>query len=1453
MPLKHFHPAVASWFDKTFTAPTEPQKKAWPAIAAGRHVLIAAPTGSGKTLAAFLASIDELVRQAVAGTLADETQIVYVSPLKALSNDIQRNLDQPLAAIQAELAASGFPGITIRTFVRTGDTPQAERAAMRKRAPHIIVTTPESLYILLTSDSGRSMLATTRTVIVDEIHALIGSKRGAHLALSLERLQSLSTRPITRVGLSATQKPIEDVARFLVGNNPPTIPCTIVNTGHARSRDLALELPGSPLEAVMSNEVWEHIYDRLAVLAQDHRTTLVFVNTRRMAERVARHLSERLGEDQVASHHGSLAKEHRLGAEQCLKAGSLRALVATASLELGIDIGDVELVCQIGSPRSIATFLQRVGRSGHSVGGLPKGRLFPLSRDELIESIALLDAVERGELDRLIVPEKPLDVLAQQIVAEVACREWAEDELFTQLSRAYPYRNLTQAEFSSLIHMLAEGYSTKRGRHSAYLHYDSVNRRLRARRGARLTAITCGGTIPDNADYDVILEPAGLFIGTLNEDFAIESMAGDIFQLGNTSYRILRVEAGRVRVEDAHGQPPSIPFWVGEGSARTDELSFAVARLRDNIALQLIDRSVQETTTYLVDKTGICLSAAAQAVEYLAAAYASLGSLPTQQTIIFERFFDTSGGMQFIIHSPFGSRINRAWGLALRKRFCRKFNFELQAAATEDAIILSLGATHSFPLSDVANYLHPNTVKEVLVQALLDSPMFTARWRWNATTALAIQRFRGGKKVAPPLRRMAAEDLVALLFPDQLACQENIQGEREIPDHPLVNQTIHDCLHEAMDIDGLKRLLNRLITGKIKLIAKDLREPSPLAQEILTAKPYAFLDDAPLEERRTQAVLSRRWLDPNTASDLGRLDEDAIARVKAEIWPKPENADELHEALMLFGFLTKQECTSATWEAFFQQLKAQKRATELHTPGHTFWVCAERLPILAALFPDASLSPAISAPTSFSQRTWTYEEALVDIVRSRLEGLGPIASKDITKHFGLPAADIEQALVTLEGEGFVLRGNFCAHDSVEVNIEEWCERRLLARIHHYTIKRLRQEIEPVSASDFMRFLFRWQHIGVDKVDGPKALANILEQLEGFEAPASAWESDILPLRLSNYDPHWLDALCQSGRISWARLNINKAVQKSSNPGPLRSTPISLMNRRQQYFWRALVQESQRDVTQVSPGALRVTTMLSQHGACFFDELLDGTGLLRIELESALGELVARGFITNDSFAGLRALLMPSDLKRSNAYRRHSRNAITGIDSAGRWSRIAVLSTDRDNPADKAYMEQTDPNAVEHVARTLLKRYGVVFRRLLEREAAWLPSWRELLIVYRRLEARGEIRGGHFVAGFSGEHFALPEAVGALRQIRREPPSQNLIVICGADPLNQAGITTPGTKIPSLINNRVLYRDGVPIAWQVAGEFYFMGGTEPSEEWTLRQKLIRKTLHSGPLSSPRLAG
>ncbi|HKQ72818.1 MAG TPA: DEAD/DEAH box helicase [Blastocatellia bacterium] len=1485
MVLDRFHPAVASWFTKQFSQPTEPQAKAWPAIKDRRHTLIAAPTGSGKTLSAFLAAIDDLARQGIEGKLEDATQVVYVSPLKALSNDIQRNLQQPLEGIHAELREMGFPEFEIRTLVRTGDTSSTERAKMLRRPPHIVVTTPESLYLLLTSEGGRAMLRTTRTLIVDEIHALVRDKRGSHLSLSVERLEELVEGPLVRIGLSATQRPIEKVAAFLVGAGSngaaQKSECVIIDVGHIRKIDLAIELPRSPLEAVMSGEVWGEVYDRLAELITESRTTLVFVNTRRMAERVARHLAERIGEENITSHHGSLSRERRFTAEQRLKAGELRALVATASLELGIDIGAVDLVCQLGSTRSIATLLQRVGRSGHSVGGLPKGRLFPTSRDELVECAALIDAARRGELDHLVIPDKPLDILAQQIVAAVACEEWTEEGLFNLVRNAYPYRDLSREEFDDAVRMLAEGYTTRLGRRNAYLHHDAVNHRLRARKGARLTALTNGGAIPDTADYDVILDPEEIFIGTVNEDFAVESLAGDIFQLGNTSWRITRVEKGRVRVVDAEGQPPTIPFWLGEAPGRTDELSMAVSRIRNEIT----ERS--DAPVWLIDQLGIGQPAAEQLVEYLITAKLSLGVMPSRETLVLERFFDESGGTQLVIHSPFGSRLNRAWGLALRKRFCRKFNFELQAAATEDAIILSLSLSHSFPLEDVFDYLKSASVRDLLIQAVLDAPMFTARWRWNANRALAIVRRRGDRRIPPQLQRMESEDLLAAIFPDQVACGENIVGDREIPAHPLVAQTIRDCLEEAMDIDGLEALLTSIERGEKILVARDLREPSPLSQEILNARPYAYLDDAPLEERRTQAVMSRRWLDPETAADLGTLDQAAIDQVREEAWPQAESADELHDILLQLGFVTANEgCAGLPqqfgretpqaaqagngdsglgWEEYFAELVSERRAASLHVGERVFWVAAERLAHLLAVYPDAKLEPEIKPPAK-EISTASPDEGLVEVLRGRLEAIGPATAESLAETMALPVYAIESALMSLESEGFIMRGRFTpgapssglrisAANGNDSGRTEWCVRRLLARIHRYTLNRLRKEIEPVAPADFMRFLLTWQRVTPgDQGEGPESLSAIVDQLEGFEAAAGAWEGEILPARLEAYEPEWLDSLCLSGRIFWARMSPPKGILKGVGSGPVRSTPVALLNRKNLAVWDvAFPQPKTNDdvESKMSSSAIQVYEHLLRHGASFFADFVENTGLLKTQVEEALAELVAGALITADSFTGLRALLTPSN-KRPSAHntKRKAPAALFGMENAGRWSRVHRGGQSLDNAGYLASgkvgvgsLSITDGAAthaalVERIAWVLLRRYGVVFRKLMDREGMTLP-WRELLRSFRRLEARGEIRGGRFVSGVAGEQFALNEAVSALRSVRRKEPDGALISVSAADPLNLVGIVLPGARVPVIPSNRILYRDGVPIAVLEAGQERYLVELEKSAQWPAKKALIHR--------------
>ncbi|MGH9899449.1 MAG: Lhr family helicase, partial [Pyrinomonadaceae bacterium] len=1103
--------------------------------------------------------------------------------------------------------------------------------------------------------------------------------------------------------------------------------------------------------------------------------------------------------------------------------------------------------------------------------------IFPLSRDELVECAALFDCVRRGELDCLSIPEKPLDILAQQIVAAIASSEWTEDELFKMVRSAYPYRRLSREDFDAVVRMLSEGFTTRRGRRSLYLHHDGVNHRLRGRRGARLAAITSGGAIPDTADYTVVLEPTNLIVGTLNEDFAIESMQGDIFQLGNTSWRILRVETSRVRVEDAHGQPPTIPFWLGEAPSRSHELSNAVSRLRSEVGARIKAEGAQEedepadkrfgagVISWLVNDLGIAEVAAEQIVDYLGAAQAALGVIPDQNTLIIERFFDESGSQQLVLHAPFGNRLNRAWGLALRKRFCRKFNFELQAAATEDAIVLSLGPSHSFPLEEVFSYLNSKTVREVLTQAVLDAPMWNIRWRWNAARSLAVLRRRGGQRIPAQLQRMDGEDLLAAVFPDQVACAENLTGQREIPDHPLVAQTLRDCLEEAMDIDGLESLMASIEKGEKKLVARDVLEPSPLAQEILNARPYAFLDDAPLEERRTRAVYSRRWLDPESASDLGALDASAIERVRAEAWPKVENPDELHDALVELGFLTEEEGkrgtisndqytdgqytdgvdTGNSWNQFLSTLVAERRATIFHPRGggHALWVAAERLPQLEAIFDGARLEPRITAPESIARISFSREDALVEGLRGRLEGIGPITAAQLAKSAGIAITDVDAALLKLEAEGFILRGCFTpgANKMGEMAETQWCARHLLARIHRYTLNRLRQEIEPVSTTDFIRFLLAWQKVVPEhQGEGQRSLAAIVEQLEGFEAPAAAWEGEILPQRMVDYDPGWLDALCLSGEMVWARLSPPKpGPEKLKTSGPIRTTPIALLSRKNLEAWLSL---SARPVVaedfSLSPVVQAVYDFLTQRGASFFADIVGGVKLLRAQVEEGLAELTALGLVTADSFTGLRALLTPSNRRTHAAVKHKRREAIYEMSNAGRWSIIAGRTGFSDRDTREA--NSNGRENVERICRILLRRYGVVFKRLLEREGL-LPPWREMLKAYHRLEARGEIRGGRFVAGISGEQFALPDAVGLLRAIRRAPLEGLEISVSAADPLNLVGIITPGDRLSSHPANRVLYRDGVPIAVLESGQSQFLTELNLAAEWKVKNALLRRSV------------
>ena len=1480
MVLDKFHPIVQRWFDNRFDQPTEPQQQGWPSIAEGRHTLIAAPTGSGKTLAAFLVCIDRLLRRSLESSpqdgesnsagLENKTYVVYVSPLKALSNDIHRNLEQPLEEIRQLVEADGYDPPPIRTGVRTGDTPASQRQKMLRRAPHILVTTPESLYLLLTAMKSREMLRSVETVIVDEIHALARDKRGSHLALTLERLDALCEQPPVRIGLSATQRPIDDIARFLIGTERVTDDgapdCNIVDAGHLRKLDLALEVPPSDLSAVCSHEQWDEVYERLTQLIAQHRSTLIFVNTRRLAERIAHHLTELLGEDAVTSHHGSLARPHRLEAEQRLKDGKLKAIVATASLEMGIDIGYIDLVCPIGSPRSISTFLQRIGRSGHSLGVVPKGRLFPLTRDELIECLALIRAVKKGQLDRIEIPVAPLDILAQQIVAMVSAEEWTEDALFAICRRAWPFRDLARDDFDAVVTFLSEGLTPK-VRRGAYLHRDVIGGRLRPRRNARLAAITSGGAIPETAQFRVVLEPDRTLVGMLDEDFAIESTAGDVFLLGNSSWRVQFVRGGEVVVQDAQGAPPCIPFWFGEAPGRTVELSTGVSQIRHEVARR------DDALRWLTAECGADVWSAKQAVDYVKTQQAALGLVPTERQIVFERFFDESGGMQLVVHAPMGARINRAWGLTLRKRFCRSFDFELQAAATDNGVLLSVGPQHSFPIESLFKMINLDNAQNLLEQALIAAPFFQTRWRWNATRALAVLRFNGGKKVPPHLQRFRSDDLLAATFPETVGCLENHEGDIQIPDHPLVRQTVHDCLHEAMDLDGWLAMLRNYYDGDIELVARDTREPSPFCQELLNANPYAFLDDAPLEERRTRALSSRRGLPIEELRDLGRLDRTAIDQVTAEAKPVIRDADELHDAL--YSMVAMNEADVAPWQDALEELIASGRATRVTLPPEnnqgatagpvatkqssseknssdaplrqSVVVTAQRWPLIQAVYPEATHNPAVALPEKF-QLDWQRSDAVVELVRGQMQHRGPTTASELGQGLALDADYVATALEAVEADGTVMRGHYTPrlYDSAKNGNQpeiEWCDRRLLARIHRLTLQGLRRRIRPVEPEDYVRFLIRYQRVKPRGApfSGPVGVREVIARLEGFEMPAAAWEGSVLPARVPDYDADWLDGLFHTGELVWGRL---RPPSKDRSEGPnlarlTRAMPISLALR-EDLPWLLSTNGNGTTVPQgatagpvkktlpssaklddaladspdenkgspflLRAGAAAVYDLLNTRGALFVSQLQKEADLLPEHLEQALRELAALGLVTSDSLVAVRGLI---DRKPKGRSRRRRQRASHAAQAAGRWSCF---------PDGVAPTEPAD--AIKQWCQKLLDRWGVVFRDLLARESA-SPPWHQLVACYRQMERRGQLRGGRFVSGVAGEQFASTEAIQLMRTVREEEKTGQWIVVSAADPLNLLGVVTDHPRLPSSHKSALIWQDGRPIAFKRGREIVFL--------------------------------
>jgi ATP-dependent helicase Lhr and Lhr-like helicase len=1378
LPSVELHPAVAAWFRERFPdGPTPAQEAAWPSIALGDHTLVAAPTGSGKTLAGFLMAINRLYLAFARGQPVTGTRVVYVSPLKALAVDIAENLERPLAEIGAKARQLGLAAPDLTVGVRTGDTTASERAAMVRCPRTFVVTTPESLYLLVTATKSRATLQSVETVIVDEIHALARDKRGSHLCLTLERLTHVCAVPPARVGLSATQKPLEVVAALLVGTRtgPSGQPrCTVIDTGHRRALDVALELPDGELEAMTSAAQMDNVLDRIAEHVTGHRTTIVFVNTRRLAERLAHELGERLGEDVVAAHHGSLSKDRRLRVESRLRAGELKALVATASLELGIDIGPVELVCQIGSPRSIATFLQRVGRSNHTRTGTPRGRLYPLTRDELVECTALLAAVRAGRLDAVEPPVAPLDILAQQIIAETAAEEWKVDDLYALVTTAHPYRSLTRAAFDEVLTLVGDGIETGRGTRAAYVHHDKVNGELRGRKGARLAAVTSGGAIPELGDFRVIAEPEETLIGSVNEDWATESMAGDVFLLGTHHWQIRQVTGSEVRVVDAGDKHPTIPFWRGEAPARTVELSEEVAGLRSVVERGVVDDDLTRAVDEIVALAGVERDAAAIIVTYLAAARAVLGVMPTQDDLVIERFFDESGGMQLVVHSPYGGRLNRALGYALRKKFCAGFNFELQASANDDAVVISLGPHHSFPLADVPRFLTSGTIRATLQQAILDQPIFQSRWRWNLNRGLIVLRFRGGRKVPPPFQRMQSDDLLAVVFPGAAACQENVVGPIEVPDHPLPRQAVHDCLTEALDCDGLVELWRRVEAGEVRFHFVDSTEPSLLAHEILTARPYAFLDDGEAIDRRTNAVSLRRGL-PVAIQEMGRVTEEAIDRVRAEIEPAPTTADELHD---LLSTLLLSPCPPE-WAELLDALQSRGRVASLvGEDGSRRWHTVEATPAVRALVEGVDVEGT------------TAEQAAAHVLRGHLEVASPVTHRALAVRTGLPPGRVTIGLAILEAEGFAIQGRFSeqavATDDDPASVE-WSSRRLLARMHAYSRTQRRRRVEPVSAEQLMRFLVQWQHVtGATQHRNADGLARVIGQLQGYETAVGAWESQVLARRVRDYDPAWLDRLCHHGEVTWLRLRPPSPDDPDRRrAGATRTTPVSLVLRAD-LPWLLAAHRGETSPPLPACGAVaEVVEVLTQKGACFASELARATGRVLADIEAALWEGMARGLLVSDGFESVRAVASGRRQATATTSRRARLRTGGGLrptETAGRWSLVPAAATDIDRE-----------ELAEALADQLLERWGVVFYDLV---AAEHPAvrWRDLQWALRRMEDRGLVAGGRFVRGFTGEQFALAQAAEALQAIRRTDPTGRRVRLSGADPLNLTGVVLPGERV-----------------------------------------------------------